>query len=71
MHVMFDDCHGNVALFIDLFEKIDGVVGVGARHASGGFVQKQKFGFLHQAHRHLQTAFVATGHGRRLHVTFV
>jgi hypothetical protein len=32
--------------FLDLLEQVDGVVGVGARHAGGRFVEQQKLGFL-------------------------
>ena len=46
MHVVFDDRHGDVALFADLFQQIDGVVGVGPRHAGGRFVQQQQTRFL-------------------------
>ena len=39
VHVVFDDRHGDIALFVDLFQKVDRVVGIGARHARGRFVQ--------------------------------
>ena len=38
---MLNDRDGDVALVLDLFQQVDGVVGIGPRHAGGRFVQQQ------------------------------
>ena len=58
VHVMLDDAHGDISFLVDLFEQIDGVVGVGPRHARRRLVEQQELGRLHEAHRHLEPPFV-------------
>ena len=40
MHIVFDNYHGDVPTVLNLLQQIDGVVGVGPRHAGGRFVKQ-------------------------------
>lgn len=59
MHVMFDDHLGDSASG-NPFQKIDRVVGIGAGHARGRFIEKQQLRILREAHGQLEPALVTT-----------